>query len=258
MMEPDGWDRTDDEVEQVPGRQVHNEVVAETVSMVVQAHSITGDIHHHPNRGESQLELSAVTLTEAGPHHESSAVLDLRLRNIGGQPALLHRATFHIDDAVSLSPYATVGFLPYDELLVRGYLHVSHTYDIALPDPEQAGGSHHNLDLSQAIEPAGTDRFHIRLGIPGTQDTLIYLLHFDLHYDADRTLTSPTIAVAHPPGSRLVVIDEIRSDLQGFRQAVREVREAIDREMIIRGLAAPDWDNHPPTGRADLPPQLRY
>src|ERR1044071_9725570 len=54
---------------------------------------------------DSNLELSAVTLDQTGPPQDCCAVLDLKLRNIGSQPAILHRATFHIRDAVSLSPY---------------------------------------------------------------------------------------------------------------------------------------------------------
>ncbi|WP_050778059.1 tetratricopeptide repeat protein [Micromonospora sp. ATCC 39149] len=205
---------------------------------------------------DSDLELSAVTLTQAGHPRDSRANIDLKLRNTGGQPAILHRATFHIHDAVSLSPHHLVGFLPYEEFWVRGVLHVSATYDLALPEVEQAAGSRQELDLSQAIEPAGTDRFHIRLGIPPTQDTLIYRLHFDIHYDAHRTVTSQALVIAHPPGSWLVTPDEIRRDLHRFRQAVRQVRDAIDREMTARGVPIPDWDSHPPAGREDLPANL--
>ncbi|WP_431895601.1 hypothetical protein [Micromonospora haikouensis] len=209
---------------------------------------------------DSELELSAVTLTQTGSWQDSwvdsCAVLDLKLRNIGGQPAILHRATFHVHDAICLSPYDLVGFLPYEEMFLRGALIASNTYDLSLPDPEQAAGSRHTLDLAQAIEPAGTDCFLIRLGIPPTQDTLIYLLRFDIHYNTRRTLTSPAIAIAHPPGSTLVSPDEIRADLHRFHEAVREVRAALDVELVSRGLAPPDWDNHPPTGRTDLPANL--
>ncbi|MFI7433039.1 DUF4145 domain-containing protein [Micromonospora haikouensis] len=210
---------------------------------------------------DSDLELSAVTLTATDPPGEygllkGSVVLDLKLRNIGGQPAILHRATFHIRDAVSLWPDYLVHFRPYEELWLRGALFASATYNLALPDPEEAAGSHHNLDLSQEIGPAGTDRFHIQLGIPPTMDTLIYLLHFDLRYNASGTITSPAIAVAHPPGSQLVTPDAIRRDLHEFCQAVHEVRDAIDREMTARGLPLPDWHNNPPTSRADLPANL--
>ncbi|MGH9893736.1 MAG: hypothetical protein ACREA0_17485, partial [bacterium] len=210
--------------------------------------------HHHPDRSESQLELSAVMLTEDGPKECSSVVLDLQLRNIGGQSALLHRATVHVHDAVDLELDC---FLPYEpEWLVAGHLPVSHTYDgINLPAPQRAAGTRHDLHLSQTVEPAGTDRFQIRLGLP--QWPLTYQLHFDIHYDADRILASPTIAIAHLFGSALATIDEIRSDLDRFRDAVREVRDAIDREMTIRGLPAPDWDSHPPTSHADLPANLR-
>jgi hypothetical protein len=217
-----------------------------------------GDItinHFNDSRGESQIELSAVTLAETGPPR-SSAVLDVKLRNVGGQPAILHKATLHVHDALSMSPYHVVGFLPYEELWVRGVLQVSETYDLALLPPEEAIGSHHDLELSQAIEPYGTDRIHIRLGIPPTQDTIIYLLTFNLFYDTHGGLTSPTVAIAHPPGSSLVAPDAIRSDLHEFWQAIRKVRGAVNREMAARNLPTPDWDNHPPASRADLPPGL--
>ena len=214
-------------------------------------------INHPPERRDSELELSSISLTETGPRHQSSAVLDLKIRNTGDQPAILHRAALHIHDAVSLSPYYTVAFLPYEEFWVRGALHVSQTYDIELPHPDEAAGTDHDLDLSQAIEPAGTDRFHLRLGIPRTQDTLVYQLSLDIRYDKHGTLSSPVIAVAHPPGSRLATAEEIRADIRSFRLAVREVRDAVDREMTGRGLTAPDWSGNSPTRRADLPRPLR-
>jgi hypothetical protein len=257
MTEPDGRDHADDESEQIPARGVRNEVVAETVSTVIMANSITGGIHHHSDRGDSQLELSAVTVANTDPPDAASVLLDLKLRNTGGLPAILHRATFHIHDAVLLPPHPLVGFRPYvGELFARGVLEVSHTYDINLPLPKRAAGSHHELDLSQAIEPAGTDRFRIRLGIPGPLDTIIYLLHFDIHYDKDRTITAPVVAIGHPPWNTLETPGKIRSDLRSFRPCVRRIRDAIDREMTARGLPTPDWDNHPPACRADLPPKL--
>ncbi|TCO55623.1 hypothetical protein [Actinocrispum wychmicini] len=256
MTRSDGGDHADNG-EQIPARGVHYEVVAETVSTVIMANSVTGGIHHHSDRGDSHLELSAVTLANTDPPDASSVMLDLKLRNTGGQPAILHRATVHIHDAVALSSYAMVGFMPFEVWWARGVLQVSHTYDINLPLPRHAAGSRHNLDLSQAIEPAGTDRFRIRLGIPGPLDTILYLLHFDIHFNKDRTITSPAIAIAHPPGSTLATPDAIRADLQRFRRAVRVVRDAVDREMTARGLPAPDWDNHPPASRAELPPKLR-
>lgn len=214
-------------------------------------------VNHHPDRGDSQLELSAITVANTDPPDAASVLLDLKLRNTGGQPAILHRATFHIHDAVLLPPRPLVGFSPHEGwFLVRGSLEVSHTYDINLPLPTRAAGSRHDLDLSQAIEPAGTDRFRIRLGIPGPLDTIIYLLHFDIHYDKDRTITAPAVAIGHPPWNTLETPDEIRSDLRSFRTSVRSIRDAIDREMTARGLPTSDWDSHPPARRADLPPRL--
>ncbi|MEU4806366.1 tetratricopeptide repeat protein [Actinosynnema sp. NPDC023587] len=208
--------------------------------------------HVGPDRGEAELELTSVTLADTGSQN-SGALLDLKLRNTGGQPAILLRATVHLCDAVSLSPYNTVGFLPHDNMWVRGVLHVSHTYDVALPEPGKARGTRLDLELSQEIAPYGTDRFHIRLGIPGTQDTLLYLLRLDLHYNKDLAVSSPAITIAHPAGSRLSTIDEIREDLRAFRGAVRDVRHAVDRELAVRGVKAPAWDGDPPRRREDLP-----
>jgi hypothetical protein len=261
MTKSDARDHADDEGEQTPARQVHNEVAAETVSMVVQAGSISGDIYHHPGRGDSQLELSAVIVTEDGPKDASSAVLDLRFRNIGDQPALLHQATFHIHEAADLS----LKFLsdpPY-QIGIRkvqggpsGYRDASHSYDIALPAAGKVTGRPLNMNLSQHVEPADTDRFLIRLGID--QSMSAYLFHFDIHYDTDRVLTSPVIAITRPVGRTMWSIDDIRRGLRRFRDAVEDIRDAVNWEMITkRGLPAPDWDNHPPTSPADLPATLR-
>ena len=231
---------------------VVGEVNARRDAYVVGRDNVTIN-HNNHDPGESQLELPAVTLTEDGPEGHSSVVLDLQLRNTGGQSALLHRVTIHIHDAINLELGC---FLPYEpEWLVDGHLPVTKTYDINLPGPHQAVGTHHDLRISQTVRPYDTDRFAIRLGV--FQWPLAYKLHFDINYDMDRVLTSPTIAIAHPPGSTLATISEIRSDLQAFRDAVREVRDAIDREIAIRGLPALDWDNQPPTNHADLPANLR-
>lgn len=227
-------------------------------NMYIAGSVIKNTHHHHGDRGDSRLELSSITQAEPDGQAGSGVVLDLRIRNTGGQPAILHRAVIHIRDALDLSPHHVVGFLPYEELWVRGALPVSHTYDsITLPHPDEARETHDELDLSQAIGPAGTDRFHIRLGTPPAQDTLIYLLDLTLFHDTHGTFSSPAVAVAYPLGSHLVTYVEIREDLAGFLHAVHKVRGAVDREMAALGLPTPNWDNHPPTTRSDLPPGLR-
>ncbi len=235
----------------LPAGGLANTVAGDVPGVLIQTGMIKGDVHVNTSRGQSgdsNLELSAVTFTE----DDDRAVFDLKFRNIGGQPAFLHRATIHIHDAVGISR-DHMRSLPYSDGLgmAAGQVCVSYTYDVALPCPERAVGNDPELYLSQFVEPSGVDRFHIRLG--GFDSRCVYVLHLEIHYDAHRVLTSPTIAIARHLGT----IDDIRSDMHHFCDAVREVRAAIDRELISRGLPAPDWNNHPPSSRADLPVNLR-
>ncbi|MEV2219409.1 tetratricopeptide repeat protein [Nocardia vinacea] len=213
----------------------------------------------HDTGDDSRLELCSVdSLSETDAQGGFSAVLDLKFRNAGGKSAFLHRATVTVARAATIAPQCMLWFRPYEELPVFGYVGPSHTYDVKLPFPERADGSEHTVSLSQGLAAGEVDRFFLRLTIPGGSAPagFAYLLQLDIHYDADRRLSASPIAIVIGPDKNLATIEDIRRDLYEFHDAVRQVRHAIDKEMTARGLPAPDWRNHPPTGRADLPANL--
>jgi hypothetical protein len=122
-----------------------------------------------------------------------------------------------------------------------------------------------------------------------TFDGYAYQVSLELIYDGDgRSVVSAPVAVAFPrPGfvddTCMIRVDhemqkiqgisrgpkplpsrhgfvyevhEIREQIQGFLDDVAKVRAAIDREMISRGLSAPDWESSPPRRREELPAGL--
>jgi hypothetical protein len=187
-----------------------------------------------------------------------SAMLDLKFRNPGSEPAFIHHATVTVARAATLAPHCMLWFRPYELLIAFGFVEPTHTYNVKLPFPEQADGSQHTVSLSQGIAAGKVDRFFLRFTIPGMSAParFAYLLQFDIHYDTDRSLSTDPIAIVIGPDENLATIEDIRLDLHEFHDAVRKVRDAVDQEMIARGLPAPDWHHHPPTGRADLPANL--
>ncbi|GGN99453.1 hypothetical protein [Nocardia rhizosphaerihabitans] len=186
-------------------------------------------IHYHGATEDSHLELSSLTTADATDNEGGiSTLLDLKFRNTGGKSALLHHSTVRVHRAVAIGSISLFRFMPYKLLLVAGYLQPSHEYDVGLPVPEKATGHECSVDLSQVIAPGDTDRFHIRLTTPmerRVRVTPAYLLQLDIHYDANRTLTSPTIAIALAPGEgRLPTPVEIRRGAS--------VPEADDRRHV--------------------------
>ncbi|MCX4098566.1 tetratricopeptide repeat protein [Nocardia sp. alder85J] len=208
----------------------------------------------------SVLELRAVGgFSETDARDGASAVLDLEFHNTGSRSVLLHRATVRVHRAAEVAPARMVGFLPYEEWLIERHLRAGREYDVGLPVTACAAGARRSVTLAEVVAPGAAGRLPIRLvaAEEHARVTLAYLLEIDVAYDAGRTLTTPRIAIAIAPGTELADPDDIRADLATFRAAVRAVRDAVDRELALRGLAAPDWDHRPPACRADLPAHLR-
>ncbi|MBA4866472.1 tetratricopeptide repeat protein [Streptomyces sp. PSKA54] len=211
---------------------------------------------------KSQVELVDVTIappsgSASGPR-DMSPVLDVKVRNTGGQSAVLKRLVVRVHRAVRCgSMFSGMRLTPYSAMWVGALLPVSATYDAAIPPPEDAGGSRAVIDLSQVVAQGEADRFEVRLGMQPTFDTYVYELDLEIIYDGnDRMMTSPRVAVAFPQHGFVYSADEIRTVISHFLEDTREVREAIDREMTERGLPVPDWESAPPRRRADLPDGL--
>jgi hypothetical protein len=211
---------------------------------------------------KSQVELVDVTVArpergESGRPDESP-VLDVKVRNVGGQSAVLKRLTLHVDRSVRCgSMFSSMRLTPYRAVWVGATLPVSATYDAAIPAPESAADLTVAVDISQVVPAGDADRFDVRLGMESTFDTLVYRLHMALVYDGDdRSVASPTVAVAFPRQASVYSADDIRRAIRGFLVDTGKVRRAIDAEMAARGLPVPDWDGAPPRRRADLPAGL--
>ncbi|WP_145886121.1 tetratricopeptide repeat protein [Streptomyces sp. BK340] len=215
---------------------------------------------------KSQVELVDVAIappsgsvsdSSLGPR-DMSPVLDVKVRNTGGQSAVLKRLVVRVDRAVRCgSMFASMRLTPYRALWVGAVLPVSATYDAAIPPPEDADGFRAVIGLSQVVAQGEADRFEIRLGMDPTFDTYVYGLDLEFVYDGnDRSMTSPSVAVAFPQRGFVYSADEIRAVIRGFLEDTAKVRDAIDTEMTARGLPVPDWESAPPRRRSDLPDGL--
>jgi hypothetical protein len=188
---------------------------------------------------------------------DEPSVVDVKVRNVGSQPAVVERMVVHVDRAVRFGDTSMP--MPYDDfdLMVGAGLPASATYDVALPEPEEAAGARISADLSQVIAPGEADRFLVRLARPYVQDLAAYLLRLEVLYGAnDRKLTSRPLAVVSPQRVVIASAEEIGREIRRFQQAVHEIRQAIDRELAVRGQPTLHWGTTPPRNRDELPPSL--
>ncbi|WP_158854732.1 tetratricopeptide repeat protein [Saccharothrix deserti] len=210
-----------------------------------------------PGRRKSRVKLVDVALQRPDPAKDAKddpPVLDVMVRNTGGQPAVLKRLVVHVHQAVRFGD--TTMRMPYDAgpgHVGKG-LDASATYEVELPDPEHAADAPIIAPLSQVVAPGEADRFLIRLARPFVLDLVAYLLHLEILYDEKgRKVRSDPLAVVYPQRIVIASIEEIRREIRGFQRSVAEIRQAIDREMAARSRSAPDWLTAPPRHRDDLP-----
>lgn len=145
------------------------------------------------------------------------------------------------------------GFLRY----FGDRLDVFEPYDVTLPTPENATGGRPTINLSQVIAFGETDLFVIRLEHSSIHDTIAYLLHLKLVYDADdRNVTLPPLGIVFPQHVLIESAEQIRCHLYSFQRKINGVRQAIDQEMVARGLPIPDWITALPRHRHELPSGL--
>jgi hypothetical protein len=205
----------------------------------------------------SRVELVDVSLPPPDPakdDEDNPTVLDVKVRNTGGQPAVLTRMVVHVHRAVRFGD--TTMPMPYDAGpgLVGALLEASAAYDVALPDPQEADDARITAVLSQVVGGGEADRFLVRLARPYLYDVVAYLLRLEIRYDGDdRKVTSRRLAVVFPQRVVIASAERIRREIDRFRQTVAEVRHAVDRELAVRGLPAPDWVTAPPRSRGELP-----
>ncbi len=206
---------------------------------------------------KSRVELVDVSLPPPDPAkdvRDDLPVLDVKVRNTGGQPAVVKRVVVHTHWAARLNSIWLTPYKPGFPRYIGARLDVSETYDVTLPAPEEATDGRITIDLSQVIAPGEADRFLVRLGRDSIHDTVAYLLHLELVYDADdRKVTSLPLAVAFPQRVLIESVEQIRSDIHSFQGEINEMRQAIDREMAARGRPITDWITAPPRHRDELP-----
>ncbi|MFL6123810.1 hypothetical protein [Actinophytocola sp.] len=206
---------------------------------------------------KSRVELVDVSLLPSDTtkaDKDNPPVLDVKVRNIGGQPAVFKRMVVHVHQAVRFGD--TTMPTPHDAGpgLVGAPLEASATYDVALPSPEEATDARITTTLSQVVDHGDADRFLVRLARPYIHDMVAYLLHLEMLYDGnDQKVTSCPLAVVFPQRVVIASAAEIGREIRRFQQTVNEVRQAIDREVVARGLPAPDWLTAPPRNRDELP-----
>ncbi|WP_147425235.1 hypothetical protein [Bailinhaonella thermotolerans] len=183
------------------------------------------------DRSESELELVDVGLfrddEEAWP--PSPPTLDVKLRNLGGQPAFLKRLDLEIADAASpRNP-----FLPWCGFGgIRGGVPASETYEALLPPVAEAAGTTVAVPLSQVIRGGDVDRFQVRLETRASPGRIFYRLRPRLVYDGrDRALAGPWLAVYwHTSMSGRPTVEtpaDVQAELEEFAGRVREERSSL-------------------------------
>ena len=213
-----------------------------------------------------QVELIDASVPDNPSRWMDPPVVDLKLRNRGGESAVLKRMIVEVLWARRIPAFGDL--LPYTDTSGGVWLPPSATYDVELPEPEDADGARSTVGLSQVIDAGEADRFQVRLNteIPPGDDhpyeapgaVSLYLLRLQVLYNADdRRVAFRPLAVACP-GNILPVPTKkaIAQRITAFRAKVDERRRSIDQEMAARGMQPPDWTANPPRTPGDLPADL--
>jgi hypothetical protein len=203
----------------------------------------------------SHVELADVSLAPLA-EGDASPVLDIKVRNTGGQPAVIKRVVVRVNRAVRCGTmFGSMRLTPYRAVWLGATLEVSARYDISIPPPEKSAGFAEPVAISQAVAPGEPDRFELRLGMKPAFDAYIYDVTLELVYDGDdRAALSKSIAVLFPHREFAVYTKElIRQQIEHFLSRIPEIHAAIDAELVTHGRSAIDWESAPPKCRADLP-----
>jgi hypothetical protein len=217
-----------------------------------------------PQLTDSQVELVRVKVVppdrvaSEGGTRDASPVLEVLVRNIGGQTAVLKRVNIHVRRALRYGAYfGSMRLTPFRGIWVGATLPVSATYNVAVPPPEAADHLTIPVNITEQFFAGSADSFWIRLGMVPTFDAYAYLMQVELAYNEDgRTVISKPVAVSFSGGSFVFSATDIGGQVKEFLEGVQGIRDAIDQEVTGRGLPAPDWGSARPRDRNDLPPGL--
>ncbi|HYK31496.1 MAG TPA: hypothetical protein VEV63_06015 [Streptosporangiaceae bacterium] len=224
------------------------------VAAIIGAWAVLRTRHPTP----SQLELVDVAVGAAAAKNDDAVVFDIKVRNIGGQPAVIKRLVVHIERASSM--YVRTVLPVYSKVTFAAQmLAITATYDVTLPSPGKLADRRADVtvNLGQVVKAGEADRFQIRAG-HGYSSSAGYLVRLELLHDADRSVESSLLAVAAPvPGAQTVITPrDIRDALVRFCDQVDEIRRGVDADIAAAGLAAADWLASPPRSRDKLPERL--
>ncbi|WP_186001602.1 hypothetical protein, partial [Streptomyces sp. IB201691-2A2] len=162
----------------------------------------------HPLKAQLELvDVSVVSTQRTGSRysdwregryeeHIYVAVLDVKVRNTGGQVAVLKRFHVHIEQAEASGPASA---------RLYSALEPSGTYSVLLPDPGAVAHEasftqpRREKEISHAVPPGDADRFEIQLmmSIPKRQ-RYRYRVRLVLDYNADGFISSDSLAFSCP------------------------------------------------------------
>jgi len=143
-------------------------------------------------------------------------VVDLKVRNTGGQAAVITRARIDIDQALEWHRWVAPQAVVYDTgFSVGAALRVSEVYQARLPAAWDAAGRRIDLPLSQVITGGEADRFQLHLRAEAAYDPQVYLLRIALAYGAESIGIGPVV-LATEPFLPIVAPARIEADLVEF------------------------------------------
>jgi hypothetical protein len=208
----------------------------------------------------ADVELLDVSAYEGFSISGPLSVVDLKLRNRGGESAVLKRT---IVDVLWSGKIDMIAGLEADSSgKISAVLPSSAVYhgdndgaeSPSLPLPG-TGPARTMINISQVIAPGDADRFQVWLRRDRfSAGRSVYLLQLTVLYNADQRVSSHPLLVTrfqdvpYVPGPA-----ELTTCVRRFQQDVALVRRRIDEELTSRGLPAPDWVASPPRAPSDLP-----
>lgn len=186
---------------------------------------------------ESAVGLTSYPVRGFTVPHDAPA-LDVKLRNLGGQPAFVKRVVFETTEAVALRHPPVPQARRWTPITATAI--PTSAYDVELPFPDEDGGFTVAHDISQVVPPVDIDRFLVRLALRRGRKAgaALFRLRVRLIYNAeDQQVVSEPLIFALPNTSpHMPSVDWMRRSLHQFVHEVRDYREA---RLMLRLRRAP-------------------
>jgi hypothetical protein len=216
-----------------------------------------------------------VEVLDAGTPTQMAPAVDVKMRNRGGEVAVLKRLTIEVMHATRVDVLEAP--MPYEEIVGYMQLPPSGRYGVRLPPAEKALGTRLDIDISHVIEPGGAERLEVPVQTSSPTNFAweltvaqplrrflvyrgsdLYVLRLSIVYNRDNQHAhfGPVAVVCPTNVLHVPTRDGITQSIHTFAAEVYELRQVFDRAMVARGLAAPNWTASPPRRRSDMPPNL--